>query len=173
MQEGEIASNFEVLRKEERFSLVSLSYSGQNLEAKLNAFQRPTLEIISCSKILKKLPKSKPLKEKKILIIGGSRGLGASVATVASLLGAEVTITYMLGKLDAQNLQKDILTNTGAKINLIEFDIKSQPMNLLAKRYFDFMCYFPTHKINPSGQEAFHIKDFERYFYYYCSALNN
>ena len=65
----------------------------------------------------------------------------------------------MLGKLDAQNLQKDILTNTGEKINLIEFDIKSQPMNLLAK---DILTHatFQLPKLTHQPRSIPH-KDFE------------
>ena len=71
---------------------------------------------------------------KNILVTGGGSGLGQSIATTYSMLGANVTIVSRnLEKL--QNTAEEITKNSGNKVNIHSLDVSShEQINDLCKR---------------------------------------
>ena len=92
---------------DDRFGIINLDYFGSNINCKLKTLIRPHHKIKKCSEIERKIPQSLSLND-FILIIGGSRGIGAALAQVVAILGANVTITYNTGIDDARKLRDDI-----------------------------------------------------------------
>jgi acyl dehydratase len=95
--------------KQELFRLIKLDYVGINLDATIEAFFRPkSVTIPSCEDLSNQLPPALSMTGKKVLIIGGSRGLGAWVAKLVGISGGNVTITFNTGKDDAELVAQDI-----------------------------------------------------------------
>ena len=62
------------------------------------------------------------LKNKKVLITGSSRGIGAATAKRFAFLGAEVTINYAHSRARAEAVKKDIEAE-GGTVHLIQADV--------------------------------------------------
>ena len=87
---------------------ISLCAEGE-INVKVN---RPAIKMPSLLK-LKKNEVDWGLKDKVILITGGSRGLGETMAKMFSLHGSKVVVNYFQGKNDAKNIIKEIKKNGG------------------------------------------------------------
>jgi NAD(P)-dependent dehydrogenase (short-subunit alcohol dehydrogenase family) len=74
------------------------------------------------------------LKNKHILICGGSRGIGAATSKIAASLGAKVSINYLSNTLAAKNIVNEI-KNQGGKAESFQADIskESEAMALVKK----------------------------------------
>lgn len=62
------------------------------------------------------------LKDKKVLITGSSRGIGAAIAKKMASLGAELTINYSNSQTRAENLKKEIEA-MGVKAHVVQADV--------------------------------------------------
>lgn len=62
------------------------------------------------------------LKNKKVLITGSSRGIGAEIAKKMAALGAVVTINYANSQTRAENVKKEIEDN-GGRAYLVQADV--------------------------------------------------
>ena len=130
-----------------RFKLIKLDYAGINLNASLEAFFRPPPITSDNSKIIaEKTNLLKRLPNHKVLIIGGSRGLGAWTAKILASLGSDVTITYNLGEEDAIEIQSDINRYLEGKCDYFHLDVNSIS-DLKINETYNQMYYFATPKI--------------------------
>ena len=109
------------IQYDERFSLTTIS--GQNekgSEFQMSALRRPAVVETPVSSIPK--PPREWLTGKRVLVTGGSRGLGATLARFAALSGAaEVDVTYVQNKLSASDSVSEI-QSLGKKSRLIQAD---------------------------------------------------
>ncbi len=81
----------------------------------------------------------------QVLIVGGSRGLGELTAKIAAMGGAEVTITYARGAIEAQSIANEIVA-AGGSCRAIPLDVL-KPLNqqlLSAPSRFTHCYYFAT-----------------------------
>lgn len=141
-----------------KLKLLKVKYEGINFEAKMQAF----LLKYSKSSVINKELKAKLLTNnnkfygRKVLIIGGSRGIGSFVAKVLALLGSKVTISYFACYEDALDVCKDINQNNAKeKADLLKFDVlKDKFSDINNARYHD-LFYFATPKIFDKDSDAF------------------
>lgn len=84
----------------------------------------------------------------RVLIIGGSRGLGEITAKLCSVAGADVTITFAVGADDAFAVQQDI-TSAGGRCRVYQFDAAQPVAPQLAAMGggFTHVYYFATSQI--------------------------
>lgn len=153
-----------------RFGIVHLEYFGNNISGKLKTLERPHYKIKKCSEIKQKIPKPLTLKGKKILIVGGSRGIGASIAKVVSIIGAKTTITYNLGVNDARKLCDDIGAFTKQKVKAIKLDVTDINQLESLKFDYDFLFFFASPKIRET-QGEFNFNIFDNFYQIYCKAF--
>lgn len=156
-----------VCSKHEKLKLITLSYFGKNLKADIKAIFRPKpAKTKSVNYLIEKYKDRGSLKASKILVIGGSRGIGAYVTKLCSIMGADVTFTFNSNIKDAQNILKEISASGGSaniyKLNVINFN-NLDKMNV----EFDQVYYFATPKISPNISEKvdFTLKKNYRLFY--------
>lgn len=105
---------------------------------------------------------------KRILVIGGSRGLGSIVVKILSLLGCSVTFTYSKGKDEAINLKEELL-ESGKDVEFIKFDINEPNMTKLFLSNPEYIFYFPTPKIFVKRSKAFEEILYEKFYFYYVN----
>jgi len=65
------------------------------------------------------------LKNKHILVCGGSRGIGAATSKIAAAVGAKVSINYLSNKQAAQNITTEI-KNKGGEAEAFQADISNE-----------------------------------------------
>lgn len=131
----------------DKLKFVSINYYGINFDAKLETIFRPEpIKTRPFSFLKKKYGRSNYLKNTKVLVIGGSRGIGAYVAKLCSIKGADVTITYKTQFTLALNIKKEILAN-GGKIKLIKLDVLDKNVLKKINQKYDQIYYFATPKI--------------------------
>lgn len=167
---GVVAPFYKVVHKDERFRSIELLYTGRNLTSKIVAFERPHQEPKRCSEIKKLIPATIDLKEKRILIIGGSRGIGATFARVSSMLGAHVTITYSVGAIDAKKVCADIKSHCNAVVKATSLDVTNLSEIDSFNYDFDILCYFASPKIS-SNKGDFDLGIFDNFYSFYCKSF--
>lgn len=109
---------------------------------------------------------------RKALVVGGSRGLGAAIAKLLAVGGAQVVVTYARGAADAQAVVDDIVAGTGRALAM-QLDVERPLSPQLATFDGDFshLYYCATPHIGYLDGADFSIGAFDRYCRYYVSAL--
>ena len=156
-----------------RFNLLNIFYEGKNINSEVTAFERPCYIPKTCLEIKPMIPKLKIFEGKKILVIGGSRGIGAAFARVSSLLGANITITYHTSKNEAKNVCNDIQKNSKLPAKSFALDANSRKSVELIKNNYDYLCYFPSNKIFGKIGDRWDLKRFEGFYNIYCKAFED
>jgi hypothetical protein len=145
-QRNEFESNFSIEHVDERFNLIKISINATSLNCKVDAFLRQK-PIQGASLIsMQRMVDDSEFSNVRALIIGGSRGLGESVAKLIALGGGESLITYSSGYDECLKLSKDI-SEIGKKCSIAKIKIPDD-LHLLQKLgTFNQIYYFPTPKI--------------------------
>jgi hypothetical protein len=167
-----ICSNpyYRIIKKDERFGLINLEYMGCNLRSKMTTFVRPHYQPETIDEISKKISKSIDLRNRKMLVIGGSRGIGAAFAKVASILGADLTITFAVGCEDANIVATEINSFCEKVVTTIPLDVKSLTDIANTSFEYDTLLYFASPVISPT-EYGFDQDLFEGFYTYYCKSF--
>lgn len=164
--------HFELINYDKRFKLLKIEYNGTHVDAEIAAFERPSYVPKSILEIKKVIPQDLNLSGLRMLVVGGSTGIGESVCRVASYLGCDVSFTYKSSKEDSFLIIDDVKENCECNINAFELDVTSltsiQDLNL----NYDILCYFPSEKIFGKVGSYFDIQRFEDFYKVYCFAFN-
>lgn len=96
---------YRVSRYDERFAKVSIDVTGDALDGTVVAFvrPRPVDPTIGTTR-----PRPDEFRGQRWLVVGGSRGLGATAAMLLTAGGGDVRLTYRLGAADAEALAASI-----------------------------------------------------------------
>lgn len=156
----------EIVKADKRFSIVDIKANSTNITSIIRAIVRPKPNKVISSNELKELLKLEKNFNKKILVIGGSRGLGNIVVKILSLLGCSVTFTYSKGKEEALNLKEELL-KSGKNVEFIKFDINEPNMTELFLSNPDYIFYFPTPKIFVKRSKTFEEPLYKNFYFYY------
>lgn len=97
--------HYAVERFDERFAKATIAVSGRSLAGELVAFvrPRPIAPAIGAAQ-----PEPDEFAGQRWLVVGGSRGLGATTALLVAAGGGEVRLTYRVGADDADQLAMSI-----------------------------------------------------------------
>jgi NAD(P)-dependent dehydrogenase (short-subunit alcohol dehydrogenase family) len=97
-----------------RFRRVQQSISGGGLSGSVESFVRiPPTEQAGMASLIGVIEPGE-FAGGDVLIVGGSRGIGAFTAKLLAAGGAQVTITYRVGKSEAESVAEDIRSHGGA-----------------------------------------------------------
>jgi hypothetical protein len=133
-----------------KFGVMKLLVNGTYLKAEIDVIYRPASKNLPSIEQIYKKDKGNEFENVDALIIGGSRGIGEITAKIIACGGGKVTISYNLGKQDAEKLQQEI-SNFGGDCNI--FHLKIEDEFYLPNFNFNQIYYFATPKIiteNPS-----------------------
>ena len=160
-----------VNNKHDVLKLLSISYFGINLNAEIKALFRPKpTQVISISCLIEKFDQHISLENKKVLVIGGSRGIGAYVTKLCSIMGASVTFTYNSQNKSAKLIEKEILNNNG-KVNCIKMNVLDDNDLKVLDKKFDYIYYFATPKILPNTSKGIDKKMADHFYLFYVDTF--
>ena len=153
-----------------RWNRYLIGVYNDNLDASLVAFERPKRIIQPLFLDIKKNIKKLNLKNKNILVIGGSSGIGEVCVKLLSYHGANVTFTYLNNLTNAKKIKKEC---TYKNVNFLKFDIlnfnDSFFIKLIKKHNFSHYYYFATPKIFNPDSNNLNINLFNKFSNYYIS----
>jgi hypothetical protein len=162
--------SIEVIKTDRRFSLVDLRVNTVDMEAKLRAIVRPMpIESLSLTALNKKITK-RFAAGKRVLVVGGSRGLGSYTVKILALMGAAVTFSYAKGLRDAELLKKE-LEDANINANFVHFDIIAPNFCELFDSEPDYVFYFATPKIFVKRSKVFEQELYSNFKLFYVDAF--
>jgi NAD(P)-dependent dehydrogenase (short-subunit alcohol dehydrogenase family)/acyl dehydratase len=121
--DAETSLTYRVASADERFRLLNIEVSGLGIQGSVEAFARhppipqPTMDQLASS------VKADEFAGHRVLIIGGSRGLGELTAKLIAAGGGDPIITFAVGREDAERVAADI-QKAGRKCTVISYDVR-------------------------------------------------
>ena len=165
---------FTVSRVDLRFRLVTLSICGAGLVGTVKAFVRPKPTEQAHMQTLTSLVAADEFAGQRVLVVGGSRGLGELSAKLLAAGGADVLITYHQGEADAQAVEQSADGASG-KVDIERFDALSPAdtdraqFEALARWRPTHLMYFATPPIFGRQTSAFSPSLVEQFFRVYVT----
>jgi MaoC like domain len=173
------ALHYEVVMHDLRFNKARIAVRGTSIAGLLDVFLRlPPVEQPSMREVAARVQAGE-FADMRALVIGGSRGLGELVAKMIAAGGGRTTITYVLGRQEAEGVVGQIRSAGGAA-EALRYDVRSSPEAQLETLYTapTHLFYFATNTIfRPKGQLVSHpiLEEFSQFylrgFYDLCMAL--
>jgi hypothetical protein len=142
------ALHYLVIDHDERFRKAQIAVTGRSVAGTLDVFVRiPPVEQASMRETAAHVDSSE-FAGMNALIVGGSRGLGEVTAKLIAAGGGTSTITYALGKVEAQRVA-DQIRDYGGKVRVLHYDVRDSPASQLAGlgAAFTHLFYFATNTI--------------------------
>jgi hypothetical protein len=165
---GKPELNYRVTRAD-RSGAVSLAVEGLGFQGKVRAILRPAPRRQPPALELAQLVTENEFAGQRALVIGGSRGLGEVTAKLLAMGGAEVTVTYHLGKADAEAIAAEIIA-AGGKCAVAHFD-SCHPAPIELPEPADHVYYFATPHIASEKTSQFSGQRFAEYCRYYVTGF--
>ncbi len=163
---------FRVTSADPRFRQVRIAVEGGGLTGSLDTFARvpPAAQATMASLVNAADPAE--FTGSSALIIGGSRGIGELTAKRIAAGGGHVTITYQLGKSDADKIAHEIISS-GGLCNSMHYDVR-QPAAAQLENLSDtptHLYYFATPAIFGRQSEFFSQRRFEEFLAIYVDGF--
>ena len=161
-----------IIKADERFNIVDLEVISENISSIIRAIVRPKpIENLSIQ-ALETLLEDEEKINKRILVIGGTRGIGNIVVKILSLLGCNLTFTYASGFEEALKLKED-MSKFGKDIDFVKFDINCESSSLLFNCKPEYIFYFPTPKIFVKRTKEFEAELYKKFHFFYVESFKN
>ncbi|MDB9757239.1 MaoC/PaaZ C-terminal domain-containing protein [Pseudomonadales bacterium] len=144
--ESHAKPSFSIKKIHEKFNIVTMTVYGVSLVADVKALLRPKPTRGSSMINLKEKIQDDEFSKVRALIIGGSRGLGESVAKLIALGGGDAVITFASGDIDALNVVTEI-RDFGGRCSHIKLKLPDDLGMLVDLGEFNQVYYFATPKI--------------------------
>jgi NAD(P)-dependent dehydrogenase (short-subunit alcohol dehydrogenase family) len=169
----EPALRYAVGKLDSRFRSLQIDVAGSGIAGRLDAFARlpppvqPGMPAIS-ARVAKNV-----FAGQKVLIVGGSRGLGEVTAKIIAAGGGHVVITYRDGQREAETIAAEI-TKAGGKCDIVRYDALEMAGDPLAGvGAIDSCYYFATAKIFQRKSELFEPERLRTYLGYYADGFHH
>jgi hypothetical protein len=162
-----------VSRVDRRFGLVRTWVGAEGVRGRIDAFLRPPpVDAIDLDSISARVTAGE-FSGQRALVIGGSRGLGATTAAVIACGGGTPLFTYARGADDAGLLTRR-LAAAGHDGRSVQFDIHDDPRRLAelaAAHGMTHAYYFPTPRIFARRVEPFDERLYHFFSGFYVDAF--
>ena len=163
-----------VSRTDARFGLVRIEISSGGVRGTVDAFlgpqpvPAPSFEAVAASVAADEFA------GQRAVIVGGSRGLGATTALLVAAGGGVPLVTFVAGGADAAALRRDA-ARFGRRIHLTQFDVVEDPLARLVRACARFrpthLYYFATPRIFGRRRDPFDDAVFQRFAQFYVSGF--
>ena len=160
--------SWDLIDYDKRWNRYQINAYNKNFDATLVAFERPKKIIQPTFTSISKTTKKLKLKNKKVLVIGGSNGIGEVCVKLLSSYNSDVIFTYFSNILNAKKIKKECTLNN---VNFIKFDITNFDehffINFIKKNDFSDFYYFATPTIFNPTSINFNTILFNKFMDYY------
>ncbi|MEP7245369.1 MAG: SDR family NAD(P)-dependent oxidoreductase [Gammaproteobacteria bacterium] len=165
---------YAVDRADDRFRLVRMQVTGASLAGSIETFFRPRpVAQRSMAEVVAALP-AMDCTAHRVLIIGGSRGLGELTAKIVAAAGAEVTITYARGKDDAERVCAEVRAQgrkcVAQALDVTSLAAESLPQWLTASG-FTHVYFFASPQIAKNASARWNHALYEQFSRVYVAAF--
>lgn len=164
---------FTVRTADPRFRVVRMLVGGNSLRANVSAFVRmPPLTLPSMAALLDQVVPDE-FAGQRVLVVGGSRGLGAMSARLVAAGGGQVVLTYARGRADAEAVAADIQAYRGqnaCSVHALDVTRELAPQ-LAAMPRLTGLLYFATPQIRRQKPAVFVPEVHAEFFRYYVLAF--
>lgn len=121
-ESGDAVLRYSVERADPRISMLTIGFGGYGARGQIRVFMRPAPARQPSTQELSQLTASDEFAYHKVLVIGGSRGLGEVTAKLVATGGGEVILTYYRGAEEASRIVADI-ERAGGNASAIQLDV--------------------------------------------------
>jgi len=159
--------NFQLDYFDETYKTCFYNFYGKNTNGRLQCVYRP--ENVKQIKLKNILINNEQFKNEKVLVIGGSRGIGEVISKIFYAGGADVILSYYNCYSEALAIREESNNNIKiVKYNVLEDYDKINDIidNIEVTKIF----YMATPKMIEN--EYFNINTFDLYYKYYCKGFN-
>lgn len=149
---------FRAVDADPRFRMVNMDVAGANFSGSVSAFARPGPIESPNMETIAALVAPDEFEGRTALVVGGSRGLGAATAKILAAGGANVILTYMRGREEAEAIADEIriFRADPASARLLSYDAGGDPEEPLASLpVISHLYYFATPRIFLQSADAF------------------
>ncbi|MDX9863154.1 MAG: MaoC/PaaZ C-terminal domain-containing protein [Rhodospirillales bacterium] len=155
------------------FRLVDIDIVGGGWSGLLQAFVRHPPTSQPAIRDVSALVSTDEFSGARVLIIGGSRGLGALTANIIAAGGGQVTVSYVLGKAEAETLAADI-NAAGGCCRIQHYDVRKSADDQLAlvADQPTHIYYFATPQIFFPKSNGIDWQRFDLFNAYYLSGFH-
>jgi hypothetical protein len=155
---------------DDRYGLVLMAVAAPGLRGTIRAFIRPQSQAKATFLNLKKLINHGEFAGQRALIVGGSRGLGEVTAKLLAAGGAQVQVTYRMGKSDAKKVIDEIIGG-GGQASACELDILKPQNDWAGLTAPTHLYYFASPFISGSQKTNFSSAQFNTFCSYYVNGF--
>jgi NAD(P)-dependent dehydrogenase (short-subunit alcohol dehydrogenase family) len=166
---------YQVKRVDERFSLVDLQVEAPGLSGTVSAGTRPKPRVQAGYDAIRPLVGSGEFRGERVLVIGGSRGLGETAVKVLAAGGADVRFSYCLGEAEANELGRQITLAGGSAVSFRHDVVEPQGQFKLERALGDWqptlLGYFATPHIFAGHGGRYSAELFRTFCDFYVNAF--
>lgn len=164
---------FQVIKYDDRVNRYVINLSGPLFSGEIIAFERPGL--VEQEHISSYIGKVAPniFSNLNVLILGGSRGLGAAAAKILALGGANVDITYFACLKEAGLIANEIAEHCRYQPKTFFYDIEEKKYDVISDKLAqaNLVMNFATPPIRPTNKNQFDVELQAKYFRYYVESI--
>ncbi|RYD86011.1 MAG: SDR family NAD(P)-dependent oxidoreductase [Verrucomicrobiaceae bacterium] len=167
--EAEGALRWRISKTDRRFHLVTISLEGA-AGGDISAIVRSAPMQQATYRDIKRQTRDGARRGKRALVIGGSRGIGEAAAKILAASGADVTITYAAGNVDAKRVCDEIVVG-GGSCRAVQLDVREAiPADFVTSP--DQIFYFASPAINVSPNAVWRSELFAQYSEFYIEGFS-
>lgn len=165
---------YRIASRDDRFSLVKLAVAGAGFNGTIDAFVRPQpVQQLPLRGLLSRVDAS-AFRGQRALVVGGSRGLGEVTAKILLAGGATVTITYAVGRAEAERTCAEA-RELGLQCAAVQFDVTGADAELppawLRTNDYTHVYYFASPHIGKNAARPWDDALFENLARVYVGAF--
>jgi NAD(P)-dependent dehydrogenase (short-subunit alcohol dehydrogenase family) len=151
------ALEYRIASRDERFRLVKLTVGGAGFVGTIDAFVRPQPVRQAPLRDLVSIVDAGSFNGQRALVVGGSRGLGETTAKILLAGGAAVTVTYAVGRADAERTCAEA-REIGRQCTAAQLDVMSadgeRSVDWLRDNEYTHVYYFASPHIGKNAAGA-------------------
>lgn len=162
--------SYRVERADTALAPIRIELTGPAMRGTVTAFYRPKPQLQADMQAVSRLVKPGECAGQRVLVIGGSRGLGEVAAKIIACGGGHPIITFHSGEADAQQVQQEIVA-AGGRCEVLRMDVlrPRRPFAELRRRHVTLthLYFFATPRITRAKAAVYEpgrLRDFMAYY---------